>query len=81
MKICAANGPVSKSWQRFPSRSWPVNGHAIAGGAILPFACDQRILARGPAQIGLTEVRVGVLFPAWRSRSLALRYRHSISLR
>src|SRR5262249_35533727 len=42
-----------------------VNGHAIAGGAILMLACDQRLLARGPARIGLTEVRVGVLFPAW----------------
>lgn len=42
-----------------------VNGHAIAGGAILMLACDQRLLARGTAQIGLTEVRVGVLFPAW----------------
>src|SRR6185295_12866499 len=26
-----------------------VNGHAIAGGAIIMFACDQRILARGSA--------------------------------
>jgi enoyl-CoA hydratase len=42
-----------------------VNGHAIAGGAILMLACDQRLLARGTAQIGLTEIRVGVLFPAW----------------
>ncbi len=42
-----------------------INGHAIAGGAILAFACDQRLLARGVVQVGLTEVRVGVLFPAW----------------
>jgi enoyl-CoA hydratase len=42
-----------------------VNGHAIAGGAILMLACDQRLLARGTARVGLTEVRVGVLFPAW----------------
>jgi enoyl-CoA hydratase len=42
-----------------------VNGHAIAGGAILMFACDQRILAEGSARIGLTEVLVGVRFPAW----------------
>lgn len=42
-----------------------VNGHAIAGGAILVLACDQRILARGTARIGLTEVLVGVQFPAW----------------
>jgi enoyl-CoA hydratase len=42
-----------------------VNGHAIAGGAILMLACDQRLLARGTARVGLTEVRVGVPFPAW----------------
>lgn len=42
-----------------------VNGHAIAGGAILMLGCDQRLLARGRARVGLTEVRVGVEFPAW----------------
>ncbi len=42
-----------------------VNGHAIAGGAIIMLACDQRILARGNARIGLTEIQVGVQFPAW----------------
>jgi enoyl-CoA hydratase len=42
-----------------------VNGHAIAGGAILTFACDQRLIARGKARVGLTEVLVGVPFPAW----------------
>lgn len=42
-----------------------VNGHAIAGGAILLLACDQRLLARGTARVGLTEVLVGVVFPAW----------------
>ncbi len=42
-----------------------VNGHAIAGGAIIMLACDQRLLARGAARVGLTEIRVGVEFPAW----------------
>jgi enoyl-CoA hydratase len=42
-----------------------VNGHAIAGGALVVMACDQRLLARGTARIGLTEIRVGVEFPAW----------------
>jgi enoyl-CoA hydratase len=42
-----------------------VNGHAIAGGAIMMLACDQRLLARGKARIGLSEVVVGVVFPAW----------------
>jgi enoyl-CoA hydratase len=42
-----------------------VNGHAVAGGAIIMLACDQRLAARGPARIGLTEIQVGVRFPAW----------------
>jgi len=42
-----------------------VNGHAIAGGAIILLACDQRIAARGKARIGLSEIQVGVRFPAW----------------
>ncbi len=41
-----------------------VNGHAIAGGAMLVFTCDQRLLARGTARMGLTEVKVGVVFSA-----------------
>jgi enoyl-CoA hydratase len=42
-----------------------VNGHALAGGAIMMLTCDQRLLARGKARVGLTEVLVGVIFPAW----------------
>ncbi len=42
-----------------------VNGHAIAGGAIIMLACDQRLLVRGTSRVGLTEVRVGVQFPVW----------------
>ena len=39
-----------------------VNGHAIAGGAILAMACDVRFMSGGT--IGLTELLVGVPFPA-----------------
>lgn len=42
-----------------------VNGHAIAGGAIIMLACDLRLLAAGSARIGLSEIQVGVLFPSW----------------
>ncbi|MCP4810634.1 MAG: enoyl-CoA hydratase/isomerase family protein [Proteobacteria bacterium] len=49
---------------------WPaptvavVDGHAIAGGAIIALACDVRIAEDNPKlKIGLTEVAVGVLFP------------------
>lgn len=40
-----------------------VNGHAIAGGCILAAACDHRVLADGPAKMGVTELLVGVPFP------------------
>ena len=39
-----------------------INGAAIAGGCVLACACDRRLI--GPdAQIGASEVRVGVAFP------------------
>jgi len=40
-----------------------IDGHAIAGGAVLAFACDFRVMADGPATIGVPELRVGVPFP------------------
>jgi enoyl-CoA hydratase len=60
---------MMRSFERLVTFSKPlvaaVNGHAIAGGAIIALACDQRLLARGTARFGLTEVLVGVQFPAW----------------
>jgi enoyl-CoA hydratase len=41
-----------------------VNGHAIAGGAVLAAAADFRLMADGPGRIGLTEILVGLPFPA-----------------
>ncbi len=41
-----------------------VNGHAIAGGAVLACCADRRIMARGNGRIGVTELLVGVPFPA-----------------
>lgn len=38
-----------------------INGHAIAGGAILAFACDHRLMTGG--RIGAPELLVGVPFP------------------
>ncbi len=40
-----------------------INGHAIAGGCLLACAGDRRLMAQGPMQIGLPELRVGVPFP------------------
>jgi enoyl-CoA hydratase len=40
-----------------------VNGHAIAGGAILAWAADHRLMADSGGRIGVTELLVGVPFP------------------
>jgi enoyl-CoA hydratase len=40
-----------------------VNGHAIAGGAVLAAAADRRLMADGPGRIGVPEIVVGVPFP------------------
>lgn len=40
-----------------------INGHAIAGGAVLALAAERRVLARGRALMGTPELRVGVPFP------------------
>lgn len=40
-----------------------INGHAIAGGAVIAWACDRRILARGKVLFGVPELKVGVAFP------------------
>src|SRR5580658_4730267 len=41
-----------------------VNGHAIAGGAVLMLTCDHRVATRDPrTRIGLNEVALGVRYP------------------
>jgi enoyl-CoA hydratase len=40
-----------------------VNGHAIAGGAIIAMACDFRITHSGGHRFGLNEVAIGMGFP------------------
>jgi enoyl-CoA hydratase/carnithine racemase len=41
-----------------------VNGHAIAGGCVLACCADRRIMARVAGRVGVTELLVGVPFPA-----------------
>ncbi len=40
-----------------------VNGHAIAGGALLALACDQRLMAQGEGKFGLNESQLGLSVP------------------
>jgi enoyl-CoA hydratase len=41
-----------------------LNGHAIAGGAVLAASADRRIMARYSGNVGITELQVGVPLPA-----------------
>jgi enoyl-CoA hydratase len=41
-----------------------VNGHAIAGGCVLACCADRRVMARAAGRMGVTELPVGVPFPA-----------------
>lgn len=42
-----------------------VNGHAIAGGCVLACCADYRLLAQDSGRMGVTELRVGLPFPAF----------------
>jgi enoyl-CoA hydratase len=42
-----------------------LNGHAIAGGAVLSLACDHRIMAEGAGKWGLSESTLGLSIPAY----------------
>jgi len=41
-----------------------INGHAIAGGAVLACCADRRIMVHGTGRIGVTELLVGLPFPS-----------------
>jgi enoyl-CoA hydratase len=41
-----------------------INGHAVAGGCVLACAADRRLMVAEPGRIGVTELLVGVPYPA-----------------
>jgi enoyl-CoA hydratase len=50
----------------FPAPTIAVStGHAIAGGAMLNFACDSRFALDGPYRIQMNENLIGIPLPAW----------------
>ena len=42
-----------------------ITGHAIAGGAMLTFACDRRFALDGPYRIQMNETLIGLPLPSW----------------
>ena len=40
-------------------------GHAVAGGAMLAFACDRRFAIDGPYRIQMNETLIGINLPHW----------------
>lgn len=62
-----------------------VNGHAIAGGAILALVADHRVLTSDPrARVGLNEVALGLRFPprllAWVTDCIPRRHHAEVLL-
>jgi enoyl-CoA hydratase len=41
------------------------SGHAVAGGAMLFFACDLRFVTDGPYRIQMNEMMIGIPLPSW----------------
>jgi len=41
-----------------------INGHAVAGGCVLACCADARLMARDAGRMGITELLVGLPFPA-----------------
>jgi enoyl-CoA hydratase len=63
--VVAGINRLFAGWYSFPRPVvCAVNGHAIAGGMILALCGDYRLGAAGDAQLGLTELRAGMPFPA-----------------
>jgi enoyl-CoA hydratase len=42
-----------------------INGHALAGGAVIACAADRRVMADSGGRIGAVELKAGVPLPAW----------------
>jgi enoyl-CoA hydratase len=40
-------------------------GHAVAGGAILAFSCDLRLIIEGPYLVQMNEMVMGIPLPSW----------------
>ena len=42
-----------------------MTGHAVAGGALLAYLCDLRLVADGPFRLQMNETQIGIPLPTW----------------
>lgn len=62
-KLGGGKDGIYKLWRLPKPTIAMVDGHALAGGAILMLACDFRIASRGAFKIGVTETALGLPLP------------------
>jgi enoyl-CoA hydratase len=62
-KLGGGKDGIYRLWRLTKPTVAMVDGHALAGGAILMLACDFRIASRGPFKIGVTETALGLPLP------------------
>lgn len=62
-KLGGGKDGIYRLWRLAKPTIAMVDGHALAGGAILMLACDFRIASRGAFKIGVTETALGLPLP------------------
>jgi len=62
--IAGINTTVARLYALPTATVAAVNGHAMGGGLVLAVACDFRLFTDGKSKLGLTEVAVGIPYPA-----------------
>lgn len=62
-KLGGGKDGIYRLWRLTKPTIAMVDGHALAGGAILMLACDFRIASRGAFKIGVTETALGLPLP------------------
>jgi len=83
-KLGSGKDGIYRLWRLTKPTIAMVDGHALAGGAILMLACDFRIASRGAFKIGITETALGLPLPVGAfeiaRHALPVRYQRAVLL-